>query len=528
MAETATIFNVPRGTAYITIQQIVFYATSFLYYVLLVRILNLSQVGEISLLAAVSSIFTTLTQLALPAAATRFISSHIGSNDPTNAGGVAVTSLRLLLAIAGPGLVIAILASPLIGTAVFKTADSSTLLIVTFASSFLFDLTALYGAFFLGLGLYVDTLFQNILFFPLSRGLGLALAYNGLGPLGIPLGWAIGALVTVLLSLYLWKGKLSHTRSYPARPLLVFGIPLFASALVTLLQSWGDIALLQGILGQFGNTGAYYILVASVSFLSILWIPVAGALYPALSSSFTKEGPTAVSARLGVAMRLINLTVLPTGVALAAIAPTALEAVYGVSLGNQAVPFAILATTLIFSAQSLLLITTLQSVNRPKHTLGISLAATIVDLVTVGFGASVLGTTAGAIGRALLAVTTMLLAWFSLRRVLHAPVAEGFSKALALTLLTAFPLLTVDDVLTVDFRLAPLIRVPLLLGVFVACFLGSSRGLNVFNEDDFDLLNNALPKSFSPLLRRFSRLVVRTTTREPRESGPAKQQEGAS
>src|SRR5207245_6925920 len=96
-------------------------------------------------------------------------------------------------------------------------------------------------------------------------------------------------------------------------------------------------------------------------------MPVASALYPALSSIFTKEGPAAVSARLAVATRLINLTVLPTGAALAVIAPTALEAVYGASLGNQAIPFAILAMTLIFSAQSLLLITTLQSVSRPAH-----------------------------------------------------------------------------------------------------------------------------------------------------------------
>src|SRR2546421_1889845 len=99
LAETATVFNVPRGTAYITIQQIITYATSFLYYVLLVRILNLSQVGEVSLLAAASSVFTTLTQLALPLAATRFISSNIGSNDTTGASSVAATSLRLLLVI---------------------------------------------------------------------------------------------------------------------------------------------------------------------------------------------------------------------------------------------------------------------------------------------------------------------------------------------------------------------------------------------------------------------------------------------
>ncbi|OLD08549.1 MAG: hypothetical protein AUI95_02875 [Crenarchaeota archaeon 13_1_40CM_3_52_4] len=140
---------------------------------------------------------------------------------------------------------------------------------------------------------------------------------------------------------------------------------------------------------------------------------MAGALFPSFSFSYTNQGPDAVSSKLGVATRLVNLTVLPAGVSLAAIASTALEAVFGASLANQAVPFAILALTIIFSAQSLLLITTLQSIGRTAHILGINLAATLIDLVTVGLGAGLLGTTAGAIGRALLAVTMVLLAWFS-------------------------------------------------------------------------------------------------------------------
>src|SRR5207244_13231159 len=106
--------------------------------------------------------------------------------------------------------------------------------------------------------------------------------------------------------------------------------------------------------------------------------------------------------------------------------------------------------------QSFLLLTSIQSSSRPAHILGISLSATIIDLVSVGLGANALGTTAGAIGRALLAITTLLLAWLSLRRALHAPVAQGLSKALVLTMLTAFPLLIVDTILMLNFRLVPL------------------------------------------------------------------------
>jgi O-antigen/teichoic acid export membrane protein len=507
LTETTQIFNVPRGTAYITAQQLVIYASSFVYYVVLVRILNLSQIGEISLLAAAAAVFATLTQLALPLAATRFISASIGKGDPSTAGAVASTSLRLTITIAAPALVLSLLASPWIAQTVFKNADATAFLAVAFASSFLLDLVTLYGAYFLGLGRYAEMAYQNILYHPLSRGLGLVLAYKGLGPLGIPLGWAVGASLTLLLSLYLWKGRLPRSNGFPVRPLLVFSLPLFASALIALVQGWGDIALLQALLGQLGTTGAYYIVVSSVAFLSILWSPAAGALYPALSSSYASEGPLTVSDKLGVATRLVNLTVLPAGAALAAVAPTALEAVYGISLGNQAIPFAILAVTIIFSAQSLLLVTTLQAIGRTTHILGISLAATMIDLATVVFGAPALGTTAGAIGRALLSVSVTFLAWLSLRRFVHAPVTKGLPKAMILALFSAGPLTLVDGFLSRSFHLVPILRLPALLTIFALCFLTASRALLVFTNDDFDLLENALPRFLTPLLRTLERIL---------------------
>jgi O-antigen/teichoic acid export membrane protein len=513
LAETPITFNVPRGTAYITIQQIVIYATSLVYYVLLIRVLSLPQVGEISLLTAALVFFTTISQLSLPAAATRFISSSIGAQNFSQAAGIARISLRLLIATGPTSLFLAVLASPLIGTTIFNTSNP-TPLIVTFAGSFLIDLTTLFGAYFLGLGRYAELAYQNFLYYPLSRGLGLVLASTSLGILGIPAGWALGAFATLVLSVYLWKGKLPQAASFPARTLLVFSLPLFASTVVTLLQSWGDIALLQAILGQFGTTGAYYLVVGSTSFLSILWTPVAGALYPALSSHYAKEGPSAVSPRLAVASRLVNLTVLPTCVGLAAVARTVLEAVYGASLASQTVTLAIVSATLIFSAQGFLLTTVLQAVNKTAHVLGISLAATIIDLVTVGLSASALGTTAGAIGRALLAVSMMLLAWLSLRPIIDVPVFHGLSKSLALTIVTALPLVIVDTILTLSLGLAPLLRIPALFGIFAICFLAGSRGLNVFADEDFELLKNALPRSMSWHLRMLRRLLVRRSSGE--------------
>src|SRR5437899_1108265 len=208
-------------------------------------------------------------------------------------------------------------------------------------------------------------------------------------------------------------------------------------------------------------------------------------------------------------MRLVNLTVLPTGTALAVIAPTALEAVYGHSLVAGALPFAILELTIIFSAQSLLLITTLQAIGKTKPILGISLASTILDLAAVGLGARPLGTIAGAIGRALLAIGMMTLAWWTLRRVLHAPITRGLSKALLVAILTATPLPTVDYLLGTNLHLTPLFRLPALVIVFALSFLIVSRQLSVFTDADFELLENALPQLLRPSLDVIERLLIR-------------------
>src|SRR3989442_5703114 len=187
-------------------------------------------------------------------------------------------------------------------------------------------------------------------------------------------------------------------------------------------------------------------------------------------------------------MRLVNLTVLPTGTALAVIAPTALEAVYGPALLTVAIPFAILAITIILSAQSLLLITTLQAIGKTKPILWISLAATIIDLAAVGLGAQPLGTTAGAIGRALLAIAMMALAWWTLRRVLHVPLTQGLSKALLVSVFTAFPVAIIDYVLTTYLNIAPIFRLPALILFFAASFLIVCRRFSVFSQNDFELL----------------------------------------
>ncbi len=510
-------YNVPRGTVLLTVQQAIIYPISFIFYLLIARILTKSDVGEISLLLAAIAIFGAITQVALPVAATQFISGSIAHRDSSTAAAVAKTTTRLVLMIASPSLLLVGLLSPWIGSIVFGNGDAALLLVVTFVSAFLLDLIALYGAYFLGLGLYAQRAYQFILFVPLSRGIGLILAYLGLGVLGIVLGWAIGAMAALLLSMYFWRGRLPQGSSYPVRPLFQFSAPLFAAALITLGQGWGDLALLQAIRGQLATTGAYFLVVnsvggiglSSVGPLSVIWSPVAAALYPALAAGYSKAGREAVSRMLNTAFRLTNLLVLPVGTALAAVAPTALELAYGNSYAVEALPFAILTLTAIFASQATLLTTALQAMKKTPQLLKVTLVATIVDLTVVALTAKPLGTTGGAIGRGLLGLTTVLLAQRALGPTISASTNRGIRKAIFLAAALGFPLFLTDQSLVIFLHLKATLRLPILLAVFALVFLTACRWLSVFESDDFAVLRAAVPSILQRPLKAIQRILTK-------------------
>ena len=232
MTRTSELYDVPRGAAYLTSQQAILYSTYLVFYFFLTRVLNTSEVGEVGILSLLQALFVGITSGAFPSAATRFISRNVAAGDPHMAGGVAKTTMRMSIALAVPGLAGGALISVLFGQSIFAGPNASELLFLTFVSGFHFDLMNLYAAFFLGVGRYAQTLYQNILYVPLSRGLGLVLALQFKVP-GIVLGWVIGGIVTIFLSLYMWHGRLPKSRPYPLRPILAFSMPVFASVLVT-------------------------------------------------------------------------------------------------------------------------------------------------------------------------------------------------------------------------------------------------------------------------------------------------------
>lgn len=507
MSSTSTLYNVPRGTAYLTAQQMVTYLTYLLFYVALPRVLtDPVKVTQIILLLAAQSAFVAMTQLGLPSSATRFISRSIGVNDRDTAGGVARTILRISVGVGGAGAGVGAIAALYLGQSYVGSSDGANLLITTFASGLLLDFVLLYGAYFIGVGAYARNLYQNALYAPLSRGLGLLLAALGFGVQGIILGWVVGGLAALTLSIYMWHNTLPEKKGYPIRPLLSFSLPVFGAAIIVFGQQYGDIEILTARLGVVPSIGIYSILVSSVSSLSVLWIPVTQALYPAISASHASGETGTISDRLAVAFRLTNLAVLPLGASLAAIAPTAIGLVYTAPYVTQSLVFAILSLGSILTAQAAILTISLQAIGRARRALAVTMSSTIAGLIVVGITATFLGPLGGAIGRLVTGAGTVIFARRSLESEAKTHTGAALPKALLLAAGTGFPLLVADYLMI--GHLGTSLRLPILIVIFVAAFLAIGRRFHIFRAADFALLKDSLPHRFHPQLRAIEHLMI--------------------
>src|SRR2546427_5061076 len=179
----------------------------------------------------------------------------------------------------------------------------------------------------------------------------------------------------------------------------------------------------------------------------------------------------------------------------------------------QADIFAILALATIFTAQGAILTTSLQAVGRARQVLVVTLASTVIGLVTVASTVSVLGTLGAAAGRIILGAGTVLLARRSMESSAKTHLGNALPTAIMLAGGVGAPLAIADYLLILVNiprigHLSPLLRLPILVLVFAAAFLSMSRAFRIFRASDFAILKDALPHRFHPQLRAIEHLIV--------------------
>ena len=514
MTQPSTRYDVPKGTVLMSTQQILQSAFSFIFYVAIARILTQAEIGQIALFAFILTTFNTTTQLSLPSAATRFIAERIGANKNQEAAAVAHTTLKLLLLISAPSLVIGYAASPILSNTIFGQTELSNLLIITLTTAFILDITTIYGAQLLGLGLYSSFVIQHLIYFPLSRILALTLAYTNLKVLGIVTGWLIASLIMLAASLIMIKGKFGKASTFPPRTLLSYSLPLLGFNLIGIFQNWADITLLYAFTSNLSATGIYYIVASSAGVLGILWGPLINAIFPAISSRYGKEGSTGIQDTLSASIRVINISIIPLSMSAAVISPLLIQITFGESYANGAIPFSILVATLILQAYAALILLAMQAIAKTKPILLIGTASVAIEIVALAAMANPLGATGAAIARTLLFTTNIILGHLVLRRIIQLKFTEALSKSLAVTIATAIPLGITDFYLAQYLSAALATRAIIAALLFTLLFTATTRRIRLLNDSDFNLLKQAFPKPLHRLID-FAKSLLIPSPRSP-------------
>jgi len=502
---------VGRGSFYILLQGAATYLVTFLTYVVLTRILTPSEIGELPLLTAAYSIFSTVTLFSVNTATTRYVAQSAGSRN--EAASVTFTALKIVAAFSVPSFLVAALISPQLTQLVFGAAVSPTVLVLVILAAVISNAGTVLVAMLWGLNLFGQMVTANVVGIVAGRAVGVFLALSPLRLEGYFLGWIIGNTFALVVALaysrpYLRRGE----PSISATELLVYSYPIMFSVVVGLVQQWADVTILYGFTANLLYTGAYYLGLTGATILSPIATSIANAVFPSLSGLHGRSMDESFRKVLRIAASALNVTVIPGSFCLAAIASTAVRVAYGPAYLAATIPFALLVISGVFNAYQTLMVTALQSIAKTRPLLTIAAVAAVIEVVLTAVLVAYLNVVGSAIARfGMVLVSLLLTYWYVKGEWWPSLDNRQLGKCLALSVLCAVALFGFDSRLRTALTISPLPRLLLDAALFVVIYFAGLVALKPLNPDDIDLLKAATPTSLHRPLRTLERLVVKKT-----------------
>lgn len=502
--------SVTKGTIYIGLQGAVQYIVYFLAYVALTRILNPTEIGELPLLTATQSVFSTITLFALGTATTKYVAQFAGAGTDEKVVGVASTAMKIAAALSVPGFLIVAILSPQISALIFGTALNPAVLVLVIFAAVITNFGTILVSVLWGLNLFGQMVTANVVGVITSRLVGVLLAVTPLRLEGYFIGWIIGNASVLLVAFFYTRPHLKRTQEkIPALTMLFFSYPLLLSSLVGLVQNWADVTILYGLTGSLVYTGVYYLGLFGSTILTPIANSLTSAVFPTLSAKHGRGDAESFKGVLRVAERAINVLVIPGSFALAAIAPTAVAVAYGKTYLAATVPFAILVASTILGAYQGLMGTVLQSIARTQPLAKIAIAGAATEVLLTPAFVILLNVTGPALARLGMTVITLLLTHrYARGEWWPSPDKKQLAKCLALSIIAAAILFGFDSYTLSRLALGSLSKLLLDAGIFLIAYLGGLIVLKPLHEEDIDMIKTAIPARLHRMLEMVGSRIV--------------------
>lgn len=503
--------NIPRGTVYLTISEVFQYVFFLIFYMVLTKTNTLSQadIGTLSVLTFLVSLFSLLTFVSLPTALVKYVSEFMDQNKKSKAMATQNTIIKTVVILSSIGLLIGIIFSGLISDYFLNGTEYVYLIIINFVFAFFSNLIGLVKSALNGVCLFGRMALLTIIFVVITRVLAIVFASFNLGVMGVIVGYAVGTIVSFSISIFFLRGKIEKSdEKAPLKPLLAFSLPLTLSSIAGLVLNWADIIIITSLIRDLSLTGVYSIAINSAGALKVLYLSLTSTILPVLSAQQGIKDFKKVTNTIKTTSRYLLYLMLPSCIGLAIIAPRVLSFFYGPSYVEGAIPLAIVAITTIITALTAILSLTMTAIGKTSTHLKIKVTISILTLLSLIIFVPFFEIIGAAVSRLVIQVIAIILTAKLLQRDLKISFdKEAIWKSSLSTGLMVLILFTVEFMF--GHLLSELLMIFLDISIAVVVYVFGLYVLNAIKKHDIELIRLAFPKSFNKFISLLERILVR-------------------
>jgi len=505
------VSRAPRGTFYISIQYALNFVFGMIFYIIAARLLPKEDIGAISVLTFLYITIPVVSQLALPAAATKYISEFLGRGRAKGAAVVASMVKKTVFGLSLITLAIMLALSNWFSTLLWGgPLDAAIFISISFVI-FISTIRLTFWSFLQGLQWFGKFAVAGFVAFGLTRILSALFIVLGLQLMGVAIGWLLGEAIGLVLVMLFLRGAFTKPKDeIGLKMLFKFSLPLFATLLVITASDWIDRMLFLGLSHDLASLGIYDLAVRGATTLSIVWSSFSMTVFPMLSELYGRKGKEGVTPALKTSLRYLTYLILPACLGLAAISKTAMATLFGRVYTIGSLPLAILGSASVLIAFGMVFGSAIQALGETKVFIGIGAASILADAIVIFLAVPVFGVLGATMARVALWAVYATMTLLALKR--HVKVefdAEALWKGFVASVVMVLPLLFLE--------IAYADRFPESLTLLFACieiFVGIGVYgvgliiLRALHSRDFELLKQIAPASFHRFLEPFKRFFV--------------------
>jgi len=500
-SEAAPSIVVARGASYLFIQGLVSNVAGVVYFAFAARILSVAEIGVVSALGMVAALFVTFGTLALPSAATKYISEYLGKERWDLAKGVYKKILLFGFSVSGLLSFLCVVASTFMSVFVFGSQAYQPLINVLALDVFALLLSSFFTGTLFGLQKFREVSFVGIVLSCLRYSISLYLLVQGYGLMGLVIGWVIGDFVGLGLSFFFASTSFkTRAAQQPFTELVKYSLPLYGSGILTYFTAYIDRFIVLFFAG-FTTLGIYSVAVMAASVVGLVSRSMSNSLFPQLSELYGRHGRDALKVASIRASRYVFLIFMPLAVGLAATSYPTITLFAGVRYESGWLPLAMISIAMALTCAGVVVSNLLLSLGLTRtffeaNILGVAVGTICCALLVTPFGSA-----GAALGRVALMVISFAYAAYTLRKVFGLYFdSDAFKRSLVASAVMAIAVGLMQFV-WLDRRMLPLY---VFVGGFV--YISMLRFLKAVDNQDIKLLHQFLPKYFGGIIDTIARI----------------------